>query len=370
MITFRDPPDLTLAAEYSDDDDMSVLRPDYALALSPKSPRTIYEQHRPRTHRRLNMVVKQVMGGLFSGFDPRWSEMETRVIDKLVFLANDLYHPDEKKSRNYNKRQADKLWAATKDVVKLLRDTLDMDVSSHLSKLAKRLFDPHFKIHWSQYRNNCQIFCDKLLEGSHYSTVFPLKHPGRDLSGCPQYLVSFVARLPHIVSDGGPIKSRPSAYYFERFHRSEDIIDDIWQVDPALQLRNERMLLWRCQAVHGQDACELADHVWEFPSEAASILQFHLLRSSARYPLGKDDVHTTFEMWARNRLEVVNALDMLVTLLAAIRGGFEAAYAKNTVNQSWAPPDSKEYGRAGGLLWNDQEQLMVEWDKNDFTPEN
>jgi len=369
MFTFRDPPDLTLAAGHHDGD-VSVLHIDHALALSPNSPRTIYKQRRRRTRRRLNMVVKQVIGGLFSGYETGWSEMETKVIDNLVFLANDVYHPDEKKSRNFNKRQADELWTATKDIVKLLRDTLDADVSSHLRRLAERLFDPHFKIQWSQYRNNCQIFCDKLLNGNHYSTVFPLKHPGSDLSGClPRYLVSFVARLPHTVSDRGVAKSRPSALYFGHFHRSEDIIDDMLQADPALQLRNERMLLWRCQAVHGQDTCKLVDHVWKFPSEAASILQFHLLRSSALYPVGNDNVRTTFHIWARNRLEVVNALDMLVTLLAAIRSGFEAVYARNRADQLWAPPGAKELGRAGGVLGDGEEQLMVEWDKVDFAPE-
>ncbi|KAH7312487.1 hypothetical protein B0I35DRAFT_480940 [Stachybotrys elegans] len=179
LITTRDPPEL-----HAPHDSLSGIERSLLLTGNPE--KRLYSQLRSRTSKRYKAVMKQVVGGAFCGlFD---KEMEDDIVDALLNESRDLAdgvaatvevsHP---------------LNESTSRLMVRLKRYLSSRIEAYLSSIASRLLDSKVDLCWHPKLNDCQTFCESLIDRQVFGPLVASPDPSTTYPA-PLYLMSFVCR--------------------------------------------------------------------------------------------------------------------------------------------------------------------------------
>ncbi|KIN07110.1 hypothetical protein OIDMADRAFT_67317, partial [Oidiodendron maius Zn] len=305
------------------------------LALNENPTRQIWWQDRPRGKpKRFKSIMKQVIGSPFTGLLDK--SLETGIIDGLVAaskaLDNDELSPGDR---------AEWLKCLLEPMIKDLKVLIGSQLSIYLESIVSHLLDPKTSLRWTPMSNNCQNFCDALIDidifGSLTAAPSPINDRGK--SGPKLYLLSFVCRpagytKPEIKSKFDVPRGLTEEYLL-RFrygrHDEADIIDTLqeywhdWGTFGKHLYKYQDLFPWDCTEAFGRypvtcGDCNLAKHVWAFPFDSWSTISLHLTRDRYNYPPDDDKAPMTDIAWMRNRLLVLCAQEKLILAAAAMTG--------------------------------------------------
>lgn len=272
--------------------------------------------------------MKQVVGGLFSRHKTTEWESESLVVKALVEQA-EAYRPDHIKPRSDQKR----LRSAAEKVTKKLRKFIGPRVRQYLEIISRRLFDQELQLKMDFFTNNCQYFCDQLLQQTPFRSFLD-----GDASGS-LFSMSFATRPGSYAKDDvsskwdipfGMTEEYLLDFYLGKYNDS-DIIDTLqeywydWGGFSRNLYQFQHLFPWDCTEAYKQmggkcNECSLSKHVWSFPFDALSITKLHLLRRSSQYPPSSNNRERPkrSEWHLDNRLTVLLAQDALVTIAKAL----------------------------------------------------
>ncbi|KAB2568772.1 hypothetical protein DBV05_g12549, partial [Lasiodiplodia theobromae] len=336
LISLRDPPRL-LAVEEP--------KSQRLIAISPSLPRTIYTQTKDKrawVPKRIKAVMKQVIGSPFSGLSD--GKKELQVIQELVRASQLKTLGDPSLSRAEQNKLVERILGHLLGRLKeLFRDRLD----TYLSDLTMKLFHPGTKIQWNARENNCQNFCDALINRRRLGLLIDqnvgTKKP-------PLYLMSFVCRKEAYpvarVQTKLDVPSGLTEEYLLKFrfglHQDSDIVDSLheywtdWGAFGTHLYPFQDLFPWDCSEAFGRhpvpcSRCTISKHVWAFPYDSWSIISLHLSRDRFLYapsPSTPDDADDD-SAWHHNRLTLLAATDALTASAAAMarNKGFRRATA-------------------------------------------
>ena len=319
LITSRDPP----FWQSSGRSDPSI---SYALAVS--EDRQLYSQVRDqRKPKRYKAALKQVVGGLFGGLSSQ--DLEGEIID-LVISGSQKNLDDEDESPQKNKKLLNSvLEPITERLLTLMKPRVDIMLQS----IAQRILDTRVKLHWDQKTNNCQNFCDSLIDNQIYGGLTSDSSETNSSGSDPLYLMSFVCR-PEGYQRERRVRTKfdvPSGLCEEYllkfrygFHVDSDIIDTLqeywydWGAFGFPLYRYQQLFPWDCTEAYGRSStkcndCNISKHVWSFPFDSWSIAELHLTRGRLMYP----DV-TSDQEWMENRMIILLAQTALVMAAKAM----------------------------------------------------
>jgi hypothetical protein len=352
--------------------------PEVVLSLS--SERIIYQASTIKRTRRLKACMKQVVGGVFC---------EIRDVVQEHEIIKALAEESEKCAYEPLKRQAyneEKLNRATTRITDMLRMLLEERLTKYLEAIIGKLFDPTVELRWDIRNNHCQKFCEAILDYNVFGNFISTKP---DCQCClphdPLYLVSFVC--PSGSYDGLPTKVRPRSKkmapnglteeYLFRFnkyghHDESDIFDNLleywydWGAFGGTIFKHQQLFPWDCTEAcqAGRDnnevdikcnCCHIMKHVWAFPFDAWSLIQLHMFRERHFYTPQDEEAKAISDAdWMRNRLDILDALQALNVVAAAMfktksfrescrwvnpatkanEGGLKASRAEKKINQA------------------------------------
>lgn len=272
--------------------------------------------------------MKQVVGGLFSRHKTSEGESESVVVKALVEQA-EAYRPDHIKPRSDQKR----LRAAAEKVTKKLRKFIGPKVRQYLEIISQRLFDRELQLKMDFFSNNCQYFCDQLLQQTPFGSFLD-----GDASGS-LFSMSFATRPGNYAKDDvsskwdvpfGMTEEYLLDFYSGKYNDS-DIIDTLqeywydWGGFGRNLYQFQSLFPWDCTEAYKPmggkcNDCSLSKHVWSFPFDALSITKLHLLRRASQYPpLSNNRERAKRSEWhLDNRLTILLAQDALVTVAKAL----------------------------------------------------
>lgn len=285
LITSRDPPNLQVLRDPSADVEHSLL-------ITGRRDRTLYSQRRPRSNKRYKTVMKQVVGGAFCGFFDQASE--DNIIDALLEESLALVEtgiPATEKNTRMDQ--------SVGRIMTTLKSYLAPRVEVYLRSIVARLLNPDNELRWNFFNNNCQKFCDTIIDRSIFGPMFAPRGPvlNPDAKGpmtnqgpgshYPLYLLSFVCRP----NSYGPDKTR-SKYdvpnglteeYLLKFrygrHEESDMIDALseywydWGAFGGPLYPYQDIFPWDCTEAFNRypvacGDCNLSKHVWAFPFDS------------------------------------------------------------------------------------------------------
>ncbi|VUC20065.1 unnamed protein product, partial [Clonostachys rosea] len=319
LITTRQPQHLLEADRFP----VGAIEP--SLFLAGRDERVVFSQNRPTTPKRYKLMMKQVVGGAFSGYLD--ASLEGSIVDVI--------------SKGAENSGDD---ALTIDLVLgKLRDLMGPKIESLFRGIVDRLVDTTFDIRWSLASNTCRDFCDKLLDQPQFRCLFP-PTPDKGMVDYP-LLMSFTCRPGPLVVENPWSKYESPNGFIEEYllriqngrHEESDLIDSIseyWSDFAALKplYPYQDLFPWDCTEAYGRyptdcGNCNLAKHVWFSPFDSFSIISMHLARGSFLYP--RDDDHPpaysekeqprrSNPSWFRNRMRLFLAQDALMTVAKAM----------------------------------------------------
>lgn len=350
LITSRDPP-IWQSARGSD---QSIA---YALALT--EGRLLYSQLRDRRKtKRYKTALKQVVGGLFGGlFSPY---LEAEIVD-LVVSGSQENLDDEDESPRKNKEL---LNSVLEPIMARLVTLMEPRVEIMLGSVTQRLLDPSVRLHWDKKTNNCQNFCDNLINYQLYGGLLPDPSENKQVGLHPLYLMSFVCR-PASYQRERRVRTKfdvPSGLCEEYllkfrygFHVDSDIIDTLqeywydWGAFGGPLYRYQHLFPWDCTEAYGRSSakcndCNISKHVWSFPFDSWSIAELHLTRSKMMYP----DV-TSAQDWMKNRMTVILAQTALVTAAKAMAESLTFRKATSWLNPQTETEPRMDRIKLGGI---------------------
>jgi hypothetical protein len=272
--------------------------------------------------------MKQVVGGAFSGlFD---EALEDEIIDALV--------EESKKDFQMSIDDEEKMIKkSTGRLIVLLKRLIGSRIDLYLRSVVTKLLDTQTKLKWNFRSNNCQMFCDSLLDQELFGAlVSPWEMPD---SAEPLYLMSFLSRPGSY--DKEPVKTKydvPNGLieeYLLKFrygrHDDSDIIDTLqeywhdWGGFGGHIYKYQDLFPWDCTEAFGRyptkcNDCNMAKHVWAFPFDSWSIVALHLTKDRHLYPpFDADNPQPLSDLeWMENRCKVLLAQDLLLTAAAAM----------------------------------------------------
>ncbi|KAL8366755.1 hypothetical protein RB595_010558 [Gaeumannomyces hyphopodioides] len=369
----------------------------YALSGN-KSSLWFAKEHLPR-HRRVKALMKQIVGSPFWGVGGLSdTSIEDRVV-KAVAEASLKYAENHRKSARFNEqRKASLRHKILRDIQSLLHARL----KSYLRTIAGRLLDRDIPLAWHILDNNCQRFCDAVIDRRVFSSFMLYKRNDNCVTRWgipPLYLVSFVSRIG--CHDGFPKRivpvSRAAAanghteeflLRYRRFghHNDTDIVDSLteywtdWGGFREPIFPHQGLFPWDCTEARTAEEeaeapqvrcgdCSLAKHLWAFPLDAWSIVQLHLCRERRFYAPPFGDVaaaaaaaQLSLDEWRYNRLGVLGAMQALGVVAVAMRGSpvFKHACRWNFTPRGLVFPDDKGSRRARRLYLRKRGRLVVE----------
>ena len=319
LITSRDSP----VWQSSRGSDQSIA---YALALSEE--RLLYSQLRDRRKtKRYKTALKQIVGGVFGGLFS--ADIETEIVDLVISGSQENLDDEDESPRNNKKLLNSVLEPIMERLVTLMESRVDIMLGS----ITQRLIDPSVKLHWDMKTNNCQNFCDNLINYRLYGGLVSDSSGKEQLGPHPLYLISFVCR-PESYQRERRVRTKfdvPSGLCEEYllkfrygFHVDSDIIDSLqeywydWGAFGSPLYRYQHLFPWDCTEAYGRSSakcndCKISKHVWSFPFDSWSIAELHLTRGKMMYP----DV-TSAQDWMKNRITVILAQTALVTAAKAM----------------------------------------------------
>lgn len=170
LITSRDPPSLQVLRDGEPQDiEYSLL----LLTGSSSSPyghgRQLCSQYRPRPRKRYKAMTKQVVGGAFCGFLDQGSEEE--IVDSLLRESRRLV--EDGISVFQKQELMDK---AVERLMAQLVPYLESRVEVYVGSICSRLLDPAVELRWNPKTNNCQMFCDNLMDQGLFGGFFAPPH--------------------------------------------------------------------------------------------------------------------------------------------------------------------------------------------------
>lgn len=280
---------------------------------------------------------------MFSGYHQHLQPLEDLGVKMLLGAARKWTEkPLKSRQANYST-----LRGLANAIITVLRFVMDGYLMPYLKAITGVLFDRGTELRWSHYTNNCQNFCDAIIQQPVFSTVFP---PITQLYSLR--IDRNVALLDYVLSFrtdpqlGDALKSSrlsigPLSAFLKLLHRQTDVLE--YQETHGRRKTNDtplcaQIFAWRC---HDQD-CDLADHIWTNPAEFVSMIQFQLMLDNTHYlqasaneednPVLLDEVQ-----WVKNRLAILQANDSFATAAAGIARTFQNRL-KNDNSRSWNPP--------------------------------
>ncbi|KAI1122935.1 hypothetical protein F5Y10DRAFT_286645 [Nemania abortiva] len=297
-----------------------------SLALSEDNTRQLWWQLRPPGRpKRFKSVMKQVIGSPFTGLELGDVALENRIIDSLISSSYIGFDDPGLGLLDYQKLM-DKLIAPIMEDMKSL---IGARLSVYLQSIASRLLDSQTRLKWSPTSNNCQNFCDSILDLGTFGSLISSKD---DETGSPLYLMSFACRpagynKPKVKSKFDVPRGLTEEYLL-RFrygrHDDADIIDTLheywhdWGAFNKHLYRYQDLFPWDCTEAFGRypvtcGDCNLAKHVWAFPFDSWSIIALHLTRDMSHYAPNDSGEKADYEGWMKNRLLVLAAQEKLIT---------------------------------------------------------
>jgi len=276
--------------------------------------------------------MKQVVGGAFSGYLDE--KLEQEIVEALV-KESQAYRTDPRKSLEYNEKV---LKAAADRMMEKVRKLLECRVRIYLGTIANKLFDESVDLRWDKKSNNCQNFCESIIDYETFSSLVCARDEGakggmpEDIS--PLYLMSFVYQpggyTPENVSTKFDVPNGLNKEYILKFrfgqHDKADIFDTLqefwhdWGAFGGILYENQKLFPWDCTEAYSRhpgycNKCNLSKHVWSFPFDSWSIIQLHLQKDRYLYPPSGEisgERLLSDQEWMRNRLTVLLAQNKLI----------------------------------------------------------
>ncbi|RYP61573.1 hypothetical protein DL771_010094 [Monosporascus sp. 5C6A] len=301
---------------------------DRSLAVSGATTREIWQQHRSfKIHKRYKAVMKQIVGVPFTGVLGRDAEVE--IVDDLLAASR---RPFDDPGLPISDQQT--LLANILDpVLEKLKSLIGSRVKAYLESIVERLLDPSTKLTWSATTNNCQSFCNSLINPKLFEPLVNGLPGSQSANDSPLYVMSFVCLdegyLQRGVNTKYDVPSGLTEEYLLRFHFGRhdeaDIIDTNqeywydWGAFGGPLYKYQDLFPWDCTEAYGRyptrcGDCNLAKHIWAFPFDAWSMASLHLTRDPHMYAPAVVDTSITAsgegatpQSWMRNRLTVLAA---------------------------------------------------------------
>ncbi|KAL2830608.1 hypothetical protein BDW59DRAFT_19247 [Aspergillus cavernicola] len=333
---------------------------------SVSSSRHVYTAMKRARERRFLCSRKQLSGGLFTDYNhsrPMWKLGEKNLIQFFLRLAS--IWRDEKAPTGHENNNRTLLQKCAEQLTNMLQSFFSDDINSHLFLLAQKLGKTQ-KLTYSRMSNNCQDFCNGLLNyDKYYYPMFNAVYPFIPVSLSPEieqepddrclsYLQSFVKPLQYPIPGSSQRAMIGSAVtmYSSYAQNDADLIDHVYSVrfgveqgdgfslglrlsnsggDPYL-LKDEEMSCsdrFAAEQSPGQagqnHSCSLADHLLDCPVDNLSVLQTHMHRQKKYYTDGDRQFLATQgpAAWMTNRPQILRRLKLLNDFLAEIAGHFQ-----------------------------------------------
>lgn len=313
---------------------------DKFLCISGK--RRLFEKLDEPLNRRFKACMKQVVGGVFTGFANETIELQ--IINKLVNKARRCAY-DPMDSPAMDRRR---LSHAAHDLTNSIQVYLGSRVQKYFEVFASKLFS--IELTYNVITNNCQNFCANLLDFTSFGSFFATTTTCRlHVPRVPLYLLSFVCP-PGCYDSPRPVRPESKRHapnglteeYLLRFrhyghHQESDIYDTLlqywhdWGAFGSTLYRHQNLFPWDCTEAYrlgdGEglphskcNRCNIARHTWAFPFDSFSITQLHLLRPRFLYASPRRSTRRTLTdgEWMHNRLSVLSALRTLSTIAVAL----------------------------------------------------
>lgn len=299
-------------------------------------------------------MMKQVVGGAFCGFFDEHTE--DQIIDAL--LEESLRLVETGISVTEKNTQMEQCGAR---ITSILKGYLTSRIEVYISSIVDRLLDPSVDLRWNFSSNNCQTFCDNIIDRSLFGSMFAPHAPVTSDapppfdSPYPLYLLSFICRpgayVPEHARSKYDVPNGLTEEYLLKFrygrHDESDILDTLseywydWGAFDGPLYPYQDLLPWDCTEAFNRypvscGTCNISKHAWAFPFDTWSLLTLHLARPRNLYPhcgLPADDPSTPSLLhnptpspsgvmpdssWFRNRLTVLLAQDTLLSAAAAM----------------------------------------------------
>ncbi|KAH7238087.1 hypothetical protein BKA59DRAFT_557632 [Fusarium tricinctum] len=333
LITNRDPPSLQIMRDPPEDITNCLL-------LTGGTDRMLYSQDRPRQPKRYKAFMKQVVGGAFCDFFE--SGIEDELIDAFMHESSCLVEDGMTFAE-----QETLLEQSTKRLLLHVKEYLASRVQAYISSITAHLLDPELQLRWHYRGNNCQAFCDKLIDRDLFGPLFA--SPTMHGQPRPLYLMSFVCRpgsnVPTRAFSKYDVPNGLTEEYLFKFrygrHDDSDIIDTLaeywtdWGAFEGPIYPSQDVFPWDCTEAYDRypgncGSCNISKHVLAFPFDSWSISSLHLARGRQLYPpsakpsTGKSEEkkqHTglmTDTDWFKNRITVLLGQDALLTAAVAM----------------------------------------------------
>ncbi|RAH49433.1 uncharacterized protein BO95DRAFT_471004 [Aspergillus brunneoviolaceus CBS 621.78] len=302
-----------------------------SLAIGGDTKRRLWQQQRlVETPKRYKAIMKQVVGVPFTGAisGSSYAEQESGIIWLIVAASRGYFdHPGLPV-----KEQRKSLDAALDQIIAKLKALLETRVNIYLRGIAKKLLDPSTTLTWSAIGNNCQSFCDSLIDTDSFEPLIERTSAGQASGAAsPLYLMSFVCPqdgyLRSQVRTKYDVPRGLTEEYLLRFHFGRhdeaDVLDTLqeywydWGAFGGTLYKYQDLFPWDCTEAYQQHpkfcgSCNLAKHIWAFPFDAWSLIALHLQRGPQMYATAKPSNRGMEDVsWMRDRLTVLTALSLL-----------------------------------------------------------
>jgi hypothetical protein len=303
------------------------LRKEDTIAIS--HDRKIFKAQTLIPHRPIQATIKQVLGGMFSGYYAQYEAFEPLLVQMMLAGARK-WQEHSLRTREANHKSLLKM---AQNLIKVLKFMMEDQVKVYLQAFTHVLFDQNTDLHWSKYSNNCQSFCDAVLHQTAFATLFPRREQLYRVAspGGPKldYIMSFRTELQlGNMLEQSRLSIGPLTTFFKQLHNPTNVLnaaeDSVAQGADGNPSICTKLLAWNCQS----DDCNLASHVWTNPAEFSSILQMHLLVDKSHYvqqPESEDGnpIPLTEIQWMQNRISVLQGIDSFVSSAAGIARSFQ-----------------------------------------------
>ncbi|KAK0263171.1 hypothetical protein LTR35_017564 [Friedmanniomyces endolithicus] len=265
-----------------------TIRPNIAekiLAIDPS--RRLFHAKGWKLHRPIQAVIKQVVGGAFSGYHGRLAPLEDMIIQGTV-VASRRWRMKPLASPQNN---CACLLGHSARIVSAMKFGIDDHVAVYLNRLVDAVYNANTDLVFDRYQNNCQNFCNAMLHYSSFATVLP--------------------QAENVQSFRGPNNRAIGLDYLLSFRTRRDL----------------RQALEASRARIG-------------PLKLVSILQLHLLLEKEDYEQeqAKSQFRSEAE-WMQQSIQVLKTLDSFTTSAAALAIAFQEEHSSE-VATCWAPPTS------------------------------
>ncbi|KAL4784227.1 hypothetical protein BJX76DRAFT_357191, partial [Aspergillus varians] len=310
--------------------------PKRCLALS--DTRQLWWQERPSNPKRFKAIMKQVVGVPFTGVLDQG--LEEKVIDALVNASKEPF--DDPGLRRQDRSQWIK--RLLEPILTDLEELIAPQLSIYIDSIVSRLLHPEVNLRWSPTTNNCQNFCDALID---HDIFGPLVGNPTTAENTPLYLLSFATRpteysKPRVKSKFDVPRGLTEEYLLRfRFgrHDEADLIDSLheywydWGAFGKHLYRYQDLFPWDCTEAFGRypvtcGECNVAKHIWAFPFDSWNVISLHFARGEREYPPANPNSNSdsdsdeknngTNASWMHNRLLLLTAQSKLSLTAAAL----------------------------------------------------